>query len=66
MSVSALESVLTRYISGQKGRTAFNKQTLIPSHFVNKAVHTYRSSAGYTFLERVILVYCRSGFAYDL
>lgn len=38
---------------------------LIPSHFVNKAVHTYRSSAGYTFPERVILMCCRSGFAYD-
>lgn len=54
-----------RQISGRKGQAAFNKQTPIPSHFVNKAVHTYRSSAGYTFLKRVILIYCRSGFAYD-
>lgn len=64
--LSVLESIPMRQMSGQKGQTAFNKQTLIPSHFVNKAVHTYRSSGDYAFLERIILIYCRSGFAYDL
>lgn len=61
-----LESSPMRQMSGQKGQTAFNKQTSISSHFVNKAVHTYHSSGDYTFLEWVILICCRSGFAHDL
>lgn len=60
--LSLLDSVHRGWVSGQKGQTVLNKETSLHSHFVNKDVHTYRSSAGYTFDEPVILLCCRSGF----